>query len=218
MTPVIQVLLAEDHKLVRDGLRALLTRHPDIRIVGEVADGRDAVEALRRHTPDVLLADIRLPGLSGLELTRIVSEEFPGTRVVILTMHDAEAFVAEAFAHGAMGYVVKEAGADEVVDAIREVAAGRRFLSAALTQQTVSAYLDRSRERLVGSSDVLTEREREVLRHSARGLTARQVAAQLGISDRTVETHRRNLMRKLGCHRRSELVLHAVRLGVITTD
>lgn len=218
MSRAITVLLAEDHQVVREGLRALLSAQGDLAVVGEVSDGNAVVDAVLRFKPTVLVVDLMLPGLSGLEVTRQVAECAPATRIVVLSMHGSEGFVEEALRNGAAGYVVKDAGAAELVRAVREVAAGRRYLSPPLSQRAIDAYAERAASGGKKAPGGLTPREREVLRLSAEGLTAPEIAERLHISPRTVETHRSNLMHKLNLQNHTDLVRFALQQGLISSD
>lgn len=212
------IVLADDHHVVRQGLRALLKAEPDFAIAGEASDGLEAVRLVERLQPDVLVLDVMIPSLNGLEVTRQVTKRSPKTRVVILSMHANEAYVLEALRNGATGYVLKDATAADLVQAVREVAAGRRYLSPPLSEQAIEAYVHKAKEAPLDRYDTLTTREREVLQLAAEGLTSAEIAARLFISPRTVEVHRANLMRKLGCHTKADLIRFALRRGIIPTQ
>ena len=212
------IVLADDHPIVRQGLRTLLEAEPDFTIVGEAADGLETVELAGRLQPQVLILDLMLPGLSGLEVTRQVHQRSPQTRVVILSMHANEAYVLEALRNGAAAYVLKEAGAAELLQAVREVTAGRRYLSPPLSERAIEAYSEKAAAIPLDLSETLTTREREVLHLAAEGLSNPEIAARLGISPRTAETHRANLMRKLGLHNQTELIRYAMRRGIIPSE
>jgi DNA-binding NarL/FixJ family response regulator len=208
------LVLAEDHQIVRQGLRAVLEAEADLRVVGEAATGPEALRVLERLRPDVLVLDLMLPGLGGLDVLREVGRRTPSTRVVILSMHANEAYVAAAFRAGAAGYVLKEEGSRELVKAIRAAAAGRRHLTSLISEEALRAYEARATEGTPNPYDALTLREREVLRLTAEGQSGAEIARRLFISPRTVETHRTNLMRKLGVRNQKELVRFAVQHGV----
>ncbi len=212
---VTTIVLAEDHHIVRQGLRALLSAEPEFSVTGEAADGLRAVEVVERLKPDVLIVDVMLPGLSGLEVTRQVRQRFPRTRVVVLSMHANEAYVLEALRNGASGYVVKDASAANLVQAVREAAAGRRYLSPPLSDWAIEAYAQRAAAGPFDPYDTLTTREREVLHLTAEGASSSQVAARLSISPRTVESHRANLMRKLGTRTQADLIRYALQRGIL---
>ena len=209
------IVLAEDHQVVRQGLHALLEAEPDFTVVGEATDGLQAIEVVERVRPDVLVLDVMMPGLGGLEATRRVRQRVPQTRVVILSMHASEAYVLEALRGGASAYVLKEASAAELVQAIRVAAAGRRYLSPPLSERAIQAYVERSRDGDLDLYATLTAREREVLHLAAGGHSNPEIALRLAISPRTVETHRAHLMQKLGLEGQTDLVRYAVRRGIL---
>jgi DNA-binding NarL/FixJ family response regulator len=212
------IVLADDHNVVRQGLRALLETEPDFRIVGEVGDGPEAVHLVERLQPDVLVLDLMLPGLSGLEVTRLVRQGSPKTRVLILSMYADEAYVLRALKNGAAGYVLKDSSAADLVQGVREVASGRRYLSPPLSDRAIERYAQRAEGVTEDSYELLTTREREVLHLAAEGHTNAEIAARLGISPRTAETHRANLMHKLGLETQTNLVRYALRRGIIPLD
>lgn len=212
------IVLADDHHVVRQGLRALIEAQPDLAVVGEASDGLEVPGLVERLAPDVLVVDIVLPGLGGLEVTRQVRHRAPRTRVVVLSMYATEAYVIEALRHGASAYVVKDASATELLRAVRAAAAGERYLSPPLSEKTIEAYLERAKTRPLDLYDALTTREREVLHLAAEGHGNPQIAARLDIGVRTVETHRANLMRKLALHSQTELVRFALERGVLPRE
>lgn len=209
------ILLADDHRIVRQGLRALLASEADFEVVGEADDGREALELVKRLNPDVLVLDLMMPGLNGLEVARQLPRQSPAVRVVVLSMHDDEGFVLEALANGVSGYVLKDSNSSDLVHAVREVAAGRRYLSPPLSDRAIEAYQQRAKVGALDKHETLTTREREVLQLSAEGHTNSEIAARLGISTRTAETHRSRLMHKLGLHTQSDLIRYAIRRGII---
>ncbi len=209
------VVLADDHAIVRQGLRAVLEATAEFAVVGEVADGLQVAEVVDRLRPNVLVLDLMMPGLNGLEITRQVRKRCPQTRVVILSMHADEAYVLEALRNGAAGYVLKEASIPEVAQAVREVSAGRRYLSQPLSERAIESYAEKAQAAPLDLYGTLTSREREVLQLSAEGYSSTEMAARLGISPRTADTHRANLMRKLGLQRQNDLVRYAVRRGIL---
>jgi len=211
----ITILLADDHHVVRQGLRALLEAETDFRVVGEAATGPGATDSAERLHPDVLVLDVMMPGLNGLEVTRHVRQRSPRTRVIILSMHSNEAYVREALRHGAAGYVLKDSTATDLARAIREVAAGRLYLSSTLSDLAIAAYGRKSAEGRDDPYESLTAREREILHLAAEGLSTPEIAARLFISPRTVETHRANLLRKLDLRTQTDLVRFALRRGII---
>ena len=212
------IVLADDHPVVRQGLRAVLEAEKDFRLIGETGDGLEAVRLIERLQPDVLMLDLMMPGLGGLEVTRQVSQRSPRTRVVILSMHADEAYVLEALKNGATGYVLKESSADDLVRAIREVAAGRRYLSPPLSERAIETYVQRARDGSLDGYESLTPREREVLHLAAEGHHNPEIAARLFISSRTVEVHRANLLRKLGLRTQTDLVRYALKRGILPLE
>lgn len=211
----ITIMLADDHVVVRQGLRLLLEQQPDFKLVGEAADGLEALQLVERLSPKVLVLDLMIPRLHGLEVTRQAHRDFPGTRILILSMHADEPYVMEALRNGAQGYVLKDGSADELVQAIRQAAAGRRYLSPVLAERAFTGYVEHPGESSLDVYDTLTSRERLVLQLAAEGFTSTEVAQKLFISPRTAETHRANLMRKLGLTSQTDLVRFAIRKGII---
>jgi two-component system, NarL family, response regulator NreC len=216
----LKVLLVEDHAIVREGVRALLDEEPDIDIVGEAADGSEAVALAQTLRPDVVLMDLNLPGVGGIEATHQLRQLFPDVRVLVLSMYDSEEYVFRALRAGASGYVLKQSTSAELVLALRAVAAGSTFLSPSISQILISDYMRRAQaEEPNGAAlNILTPREREVLHLVAHGLTNRQVAQRLHISIKTVETHRGNMMQKLDVHDRAGLVKFAIENGLISIE
>jgi two-component system, NarL family, response regulator NreC len=211
----IRVLVVDDHAVVRSGLRRIIDAQDDLASVGEAANGERAVFEAMQTKPDVVLMDVVMPGKNGIEATRAVLQAVPTTKVLVLSMQDDPRYVREAFDAGASGYVMKEAADDEVVDAVRAVAAGQRYLHPALGARLLEAD---SEERRRAAEDPLSEREREVLRLLALGHTNQEIAKMLYISVRTAETHRAHIMRKLGLSSRAELVRHALTEGLLDED
>jgi DNA-binding NarL/FixJ family response regulator len=211
----LTVLLAEDHTIVRQGLQMILRAEPGFEVVGEASDGPGTLRLVERLRPGVLVLDLMLPGLGGLEVAREVARRSPRTRVVILSMHADVAYVAEALRAGACAYVLKDDGSQELVRAIRAAAAGRRYLSTAIPEDALADYATRSAGTGIDPYDTLTLREREVLQLTAEGLTGAEIATRLFISPRTVESHRANAMHKLGVRNQRELVRYAVRRGLL---
>lgn len=212
------VLLADDHAIVRHGLRALLEAEPELKLVGEAADGLSALRLVEQLRPDILIVDLMMPGLSGLEVTRQARRCSPQTRIIVLSMHANEAYVLEALRYGALGYVLKGSQVTDLVQATREVAAGRRYLSPPLSERAIEVYVQKAEATVLDGYEVLTTRERQVLHLAAEGRTNAEIAARLFISPRTAETHRANLMRKLGLQNHTELIRYAIRRGLITAD
>lgn len=215
----IRILLADDHRIVREGFRALLQAEPDFDIVAETGDGLDAVRLAEQHKPQVLVVDLMMPGLNGLEVARQITQRLPRTRIVVLSMHANEAYVLEALKNGASAYVLKDASAAELVRAVREANAGRRYLSPPLSEPAIDSYIQRTRTSdSLDLYDTLTNREREVLHLAAEGHTNAEIAGRLFISPRTVETHRANVMHKLGLRSQTELVRYALQRGILPME
>lgn len=214
----ITILIADDHPLVRLGLRAALEAEPDFAIVGEVAEGLRVVPLVKQLRPRVLILDLMMPGLNGLEIARQVTRAARRTRTLVLSVHADESYAAEALRYGAAGYVIKGAHAAELVQAVRTTAAGRRFFGPPLSEERIAAYVARTRAAPPDLYESLTTREREVLQLVAEGHTSAAVAASLFISVRTVETHRASLMRKLHLRRQTDLVRYAIRRGIVPRD
>ena len=214
----VTLLLADDHHVVRQGLRALLEADPDFRVVGEASDGLEVPDLVERLQPRVLIVDLMMPGLNGLEVTRQVSKRSPQTRVLILSMHSNEAYVLEALRNGAAAYVLKDSTAAHLVHAVREVVAGRRYLSPPLSERAIETYAEKAKSTSLDPYETLTTRERQVLHLAAEGLTNAEIADRLSISPRTAETHRANLMRKLGLRSQTDLVRYALRRGIVPME
>jgi DNA-binding NarL/FixJ family response regulator len=211
----LRVLLADDHAILREGVRLVLEAQPDITVVGEASDGDETLALARRLRPDVVIMDIAMPGLNGLEATRRLRAAMPEVQIVVLTMHADREYVTEVVQAGAAGYVLKQAAGQELVKALRAVRDGAAYLHPAATRALIGDYLRRCDD---GPADGLTPREREVLRQVALGLSNRAIANALGISVKTVEAHRANLMAKLDMHDRTELVRYAIRTGLISAS
>lgn len=211
----IQVLLADDHTILRDGIRALLEEEPDMEVIAEAEDGRTAVELARKYQPDVLLMDIAMPLLNGLEATRQIRRESPNTKVLVLTMYEDEEYIRQFLAAGALGYVLKYTAAGELLGAIRAVHSGEVVLSPAITRLVIEEYLRWADIQPEDTPNGLTPREREVLQLIAEGYTNKQIAEILTISVKTVQAHRANLMQKLDLHDRAELIKYAIQKKII---
>jgi two-component system response regulator NreC len=208
----IRVLIVDDHAVVRSGIRLLLAREPDIEPVGEAGTGREAIFEARSLKPDVILMDVVMPDQTGLEALPTLLHEQPGVKVLLLSMQDDPRYVREAFGAGASGYVLKEAADAEVVNAVREVARGGRYVNPELGARIVAAEAEAQRR---AEQDPLSDREREVLRLLALGHTNQEIARQLYISVRTAETHRAHIMQKLRLASRAELVRYAMAQGLL---
>lgn len=213
----IRVLLADDHTLVRKGLRSLLDAEADIEVVGEAGDGREAVAQAEALIPDVVLMDITMPGLNGLEAARQLQHTRPEVKILVLTVHANSEYAHQILRAGAAGYLVKQAAVAELIAAIHTVVRGETFISAALSPAAVAAYR-RQAEATEAPPARLTEREREVLQLVAEGRTNREIAGRLKVSVKTVEAHRAHVMDKLGVRTTAELTKYALRQGIITSD
>jgi DNA-binding NarL/FixJ family response regulator len=214
---MITLVLADDHPIVRRGLIALLAAEPDCDVIGEAADGFAAARLVEQLRPNVLVVDLMMPGLSGLEVARRVRALPSPPRVVVLSMHGDEQHVLDALRSGVSAYVLKESDPAELIDAVRAVAADQRYLSPPLTERAIDAYMRQTRSEPIDLFQLLTPREREVLRLVAEGHTSTVIASKLHISPRTAETHRANLMRKLDLHTQAELARFAGERGVISS-
>jgi DNA-binding NarL/FixJ family response regulator len=215
--PSIRVLLADDHALVRAGFRALAQNLAGVEVVAEAADGRDALALIKTCQPDIVLMDISMTGLNGLEATARVVKEFPQVRVIILSAHSSEEYVCQALRAGAAGYLLKDAAIAELELALRAVARGETYLSPAVSKHVISDYVRRVGGE-AGSLDLLTPRQREILQLIAEGKTTKEIAGLLHLSVKTVETHRTQLMDRLDIHDIAGLVRFAIRVGLIKPD
>jgi DNA-binding NarL/FixJ family response regulator len=213
----IRILLADDHTVMRRGLRLLLESQPEFSVVAEAADGRQAVEQAEVTQPDVAVVDIAMPNLSGIEAAQRINATLPQIAIVILSMHSDEGYVLRALKAGAKGYLLKDSAEGDLIEAIKAVHQGRTFFSTEITKMLVADYVHEIRTRGAGDSyDLLTSREREILQLLAERKSNKEIAASLNLSPYTVETHRRNLQEKLNLHSLAELILYAVRKGVIS--
>ncbi len=212
---MITLMLAEDHHIVRQGLRALLEGEKDFKLLGEASDGLQALELVARCKPNVLVLDLMIPRLHGLEVARRVHKEHSSTRVIVLSMHADEAYVVEALRSGALGYVLKDCAASNLSEAIRTVALGKKYLSPRLADRAIDAFFQNPGESGLDPFDTLTERERLILQLAAEGLGNPEVGKKLFISPRTAESHRANLMRKLSLRSQTDLVRYAIRKKII---
>ena len=212
----IRVLLADDHSILREGIRALLEKEEDIEVVGEASNGEEAVARTRELLPDVVVMDIAMPKINGLEAADQIRTAMPSVKVLILTMHDDEQYLAGMLKAGAAGYVVKTAASVDLVSAIRAVHQGDAYLYPSITRMLVADYLKKAAsDESSTDNEGLTSREMEILRHIAEDRKNKDIADLLGISVRTVQAHRTNLMDKLGAHDRTELVKYAIRKGIV---
>jgi len=213
----IRILLADDHTVVRKGLRLLLESHPDLEVIADAADGRETVALAEQHTPDVVVMDVAMPALNGIEAARQICAKLPHTAIVFLSMHSDEGYVLKALKAGARAYLLKDSAEQDLISAVKAVTEGKAFFSPAISKMLVEDYMRQMQERAVEDSyDLLTTREREILQLLAEGKSNKEVANVLNLSLYTIETHRSNIFQKLNLHSTAELILYAIRKGVIT--
>ena len=213
----VTLLLVDDHPLIRQGLRHLLEGEPEFKVIGEAGDGLEALLLVERLKPNILVVDMMMPGLNGLEVLRQMKHISPDTRAIVLSMQSADAYVLEALKNGAAGYVLKETGPSELVNAVREVTNGNQYLSIKISER-----LQVSGRKIIDmpsdAYETLTTREREILQMTVEGQTSQEVGDKLTISPRTVEVHRSNLMNKLGLRNQTDLIRFAIKRGIISMD
>jgi len=214
----IRILLADDHKITRQGLRSLLDEQPDMEVVAEAEEGRTAVRLARELVPNVVIMDVSMPDLNGMEATRQIVAEFPNIKIIALSMHSDSLFVTEMLRCGASGYLLKDCAFEELERAIRAVIADKTYLSPSISGVVVDDYLHRLSKTDFSDSQVLSDREREVLQLMAEGNSTKQIALKLHISNKTVETHRRQIMNKLDIHTVAELTKYAIRKGLTSLE
>jgi two-component system, NarL family, response regulator NreC len=212
------IVLADDHFVVRKGLRTVLEAEPEFSVVGEATDGLEAAQLAEELTPDVLILDLMMPGLNGLDVARQVHQRCPRTRMLILSMYADEGYVMQALRNGAAGYILKETRGLDLIGAVREVAAGRHYLGPPLSERAIELYLEKAEASSLDLHETLSTREREVLQLAAEGYPSSAIAARLGISPRTAETHRANMMRKLDLQSQTDLIRYALRRGILPMD
>ena len=212
----IRIFLADDHRIFLEGLVRLIQDQPSMKVIGTAPDGREALNRVRTLQPDVVLVDVSMPGLNGLEVTRLINKTTPKTRILVLSMHDNEEFMRRVLEAGAIGYLLKDATADELFFAIREAYRGNSYISPSLTGKLIADFLElkKKRQQETEESD-LSGREREVLQLLAEGHTNQEIASTLDISARTVQTHRKQIMKKLNLHHLSDLVKYAIQKRII---
>jgi DNA-binding NarL/FixJ family response regulator len=214
---LIRILLADDHTILRKGLRLLLERETDFTVISEASNGREAVDAVGRDTPDVVIMDIAMPSMNGIEATKRISQDHPKTAVIILSVHSDEAYVLRALKSGARGYLLKDSAENDLIQAVRAVAAGKAYFSPTVSKILADDYVRQMREQGTEDPyDLLTARERELLQLIAELKATKDIAELLGLSPHTIDTHRSNLMQKLNIHSIPEVILYAVRRGVIS--
>ncbi|MHB1361040.1 MAG: response regulator [Thermoleophilia bacterium] len=216
----IRILLADDHAILRAGLVRLLGEEKDIEVVGEAENGREAVQKVQELHPDIVLMDIGMPVMNGMEATKQIKKRDQDVKILVLTMHDNEEYLFQVLQAGAAGYVLKKAADSDLVNAIHVVNRGDCFLYPSAAKMVVEDYLEKLRhgQEPTSSYDTLTDREREILTHVAEGYTNREIAESLFISVKTVETHKANIMEKLNLHKRAELVKYAIKKGMLQVD
>ncbi len=213
-----KIVLADDHSLVRQGLKSLLESETDFKVVGEASDGLEAIRLCETMQPDVLVVDMVMKEMNGIEVTRQVSKSYPNITIVVLSMYDNENYVVEALQAGAKAYVVKESTATELVRAIREGKVGHRYLSPPLSERAINAYLQKSKATAFDPYETLTTREREVLHMAAMGASSSEIASRLYVSRRTIENHRASMMHKLDLHTQTQLIRFAIQRGIIPAE
>jgi len=213
---IVKIVIADDHTVVRIGLRTLLEKEADFQVIGEASDGTQTINFVKLLDPDVVILDMIMPGINGIEITRQIKKISPHTQIIILSMHANEAYVLETLKKGASGYVLKDSTGNDLVKAVREVIAGRRYLSPPLSERALERYIQISTNTGLDSYEALTEREREVVCLAAEGFSNAEIAEKLSISQRTAETHRFNLMHKLRLKNNAELIHYAIQQGIIT--
>jgi DNA-binding NarL/FixJ family response regulator len=211
---IVRILIADDHKIILDGLRSLLEKNDAFKVIGQAADGLSAVRLAGELSPDLVIMDISLPGLNGIDATRRILETNPRMKIIALSMHKDGRYIAEALKIGAMGYLLKESAFEELIAAIRAVMKGQCYLSASITDLVIKDYIRHLEKTDSGIFTVLTRREREVLQSLSEGLSTKKIAARLEVSVKTVETHRAQIMAKLDIHSIAELTKYAIREGL----
>jgi len=213
----VTILLVDDHPIILQGLRHLLEGEPEFRVVGEAGDGVEALQLVERLKPNILVVDMMMPGLNGLEVLRQIKHISPDTRAIVLSMQSADAYVIEALKYGAAGYVLKETGPSELVNAVHEVAQGNQYLSAKLSERLETSGR-KIKDTPSDAYETLTMREREIFQMTAEGRTSQEIGDKLNISPRTVEIHRRNLINKLGIKNQADLIRFAIKRGILSMD
>jgi DNA-binding NarL/FixJ family response regulator len=214
----IRILLADDHKIIRDGLKTLIEKEAGMEVIAEAENGRKTVRLAQKLHPNVVIMDVTMPDMNGIDATRKIMEETPGVRVIGLSMHSDRRYVLGMLEAGASGYLLKDCAFEELATAIRNVAEGNTYLSPRIAEVVVQGYLDKTPGSSHGSGAVLTPREREVLQLLAEGMAAKEIASHLNVSVKTVETHRRNMMEKLNMRGIAELTKYAVREGLVSIE
>ncbi len=214
----IKIVIVDDHQIMREGLCSMIEQEPGFTVVGDAANGRDALEMIGEQHPDVVIMDINMPDMNGTEATRRVTEKYPSTRVVALSMHSDKFFVTEMLKAGAAGYLLKDCSKNEIVEAIKTVAVNKSYLSPEITGIVIENYVRQTTIETQSEVFQLTKKEREVLQLIAEGHTSKEIASRLNIATKTVETHRLNIMSKLKIHSIAELTKFAIRHGITCLD
>jgi len=215
---MIRIILADDHKIIRDGLRTLIEKEPDMEVVAEAESGRKTVKLAKELSPDLVIMDITMPDMNGIDATRDISKEVSGVKVIALSMHSDRRFVTGMLEAGASGYLLKDCAFDELARAVRAVMANQMYLSPKIADIVVDRYIRKSHTADASAFSVLTQREREVLQLLSEGMTTKEIAFHLSVSVKTIETHRRNIMEKLNIYNISDLVKYAIREGLTTLE
>ena len=216
MKSKVRIFLVEDHTILREGLRALLTADPNFEIIGEAADGREAVRFVEKQVPDLILMDLSMPRMTGMDAIREIKKRYPATKIIALTVHKTEEYLRTTLQAGADGYVLKDATHEELMLAIQNVLKGKTYLSPGVSEKVIEGYLEGKESQIPGSTlGLLSPREREVLKLIAEGYKNKEIAADLCISLKTVEKHRANLMKKLDLHNAAALTAYAIEQGLV---
>jgi len=214
----IKVLVADDHTILRQGIKALLDNQEGIEVIGEAKDGREALAIIEETLPDVILMDIAMPGLNGLEATRRIKKKFPRMKVLVLTMYTNEEYIFQILNAGANGYLVKETAFQDLISAIKAVYKNEAFMSPSISKKVINSYIKKAQDDEEKTCEILTTREREILQLIAEGHSSKKIAELLFISPKTVETHRTHIMDKLNIHNRTGLIKYAIRKGMVDVD
>jgi len=212
----IEVMLVDDHMIVRQGIKSVISQEPDIKVVAEASDGREAIELAKQKSPDVIVMDISLPFLNGLDASRQILKQNKSIKILILSMHENRVFIEKALSYGIRGYVLKESAVTDIVKAIREVNSGRYFLDSKISTFVIQDYADKKKAVQLRSTSTLTDREREILQLIAEGLSNKEIAQKLKISLKTALVHRNNIMQKLDIHNQAQLIRFALKEGIST--
>jgi DNA-binding NarL/FixJ family response regulator len=219
MTPKYRIVIAEDHTILREGLRSLLSSHPEFEIVGEAEDGREAIQCVEKFKPDLILTDLSMPRMNGMEAVQEIKRQNPQTKVLVLTVHKTEEYILSALKAGADGYLLKDSTHVELVMAVKKVLSGKPYISPEVSEKVIEGYLEgRKRVRSKTSYETLTSREREILKLIAEGYKNKKIADDLCISVKTVEKHRANLMEKLNLHNAQTLTTFAIEKGLVSRE